>query len=152
MTPQSMTSSPSFKWNEPAVKRLRSLTVAGRSAAQIARELGVTRNAIMGKINRTPGLRLVGLNDVEVARRIEFRVETPWTKAPPESPPLNALVVILHPPVTMMDLEPHQCRWIVSDEGEALFCARPTPKTYCRDHRARALDRTAQSRTAPKSR
>ena len=41
-------------WTEDRIDRLRTLWIAGRSAARIARELdhGITRSAVLGKIYR----------------------------------------------------------------------------------------------------
>jgi GcrA cell cycle regulator len=48
-------------WDDALVERLKNLQAAGNSASMIARELGegITRNAVIGKINRL-GLSLNG--------------------------------------------------------------------------------------------
>lgn len=48
-----------FLWTDEAIERLRSLADGGRSASQIASEMGTTRNSVIGKCVRN-GLRLQG--------------------------------------------------------------------------------------------
>ena len=47
-------------------------------------------------------------------------------------------------PLTLFDLRPHHCRWIVSGSGaEALYCGKPRVGTspYCVEHTQRAWQR-----------
>ena len=47
-------------------------------------------------------------------------------------------------PLTLFDLRPHHCRWIVSGSGaEALFCGKPKvgASPYCVEHTQRAWQR-----------
>jgi hypothetical protein len=43
-------------WDEPRTEKLRLLLQAGKSALEIGRVLGVSRNSIIGKVSRTPDL------------------------------------------------------------------------------------------------
>src|ERR1700678_552731 len=47
--PRAATAFPMFKWNDENIEVLKELTDRGRSAAEIAREIGTTRNAVCGK-------------------------------------------------------------------------------------------------------
>ena len=44
--------SPVATWNPERVEQLRNFVVAGLTCSQIAAEIGVTRNAVIGKIHR----------------------------------------------------------------------------------------------------
>ena len=53
-------------------------------------------------------------------------------------------------PLTLFDLRPHHCRWIVLGSGEgAVFCGKPKMSTspYCIEHTERAWQRS--NRDAP---
>lgn len=39
-------------------------------------------------------------------------------------------------PVSLVDLEPHQCKWPLGDGAPWLACGLPTDKTYCPQHQA----------------
>jgi len=47
-------------WDKWKLERLAQLVAKGLTSYEIARELGVTRNSVIGKVKRTPGLRLLG--------------------------------------------------------------------------------------------
>ena len=52
MTPEIATDNPRSPWTTERVAMLRSYFNAGLSCAQIAQEIGVSRNAVIGKMNR----------------------------------------------------------------------------------------------------
>lgn len=139
-------------WTEERVARFKELhTTSGLSFGQIARELGCSRNAVIGKARRM-GLaakpRVHNPTSNKPGRR--------YTRAPWAVPHLLAngktrrylpategiLSTDLPPekvanPVSMVDLERHHCRWPVSGEPrDMLFCgAEAFPKyPYCRHH------------------
>ena len=43
---------PKFDWTDERIARLKEMWAAGESAAVIGAEFGVTRNSIIGKVNR----------------------------------------------------------------------------------------------------
>ncbi|MGA8974749.1 MAG: GcrA family cell cycle regulator, partial [Pseudolabrys sp.] len=52
MTPEIASDNPRSPWTTERVAMLRSYFNAGLSCAQIAQEIGVSRNAVIGKMNR----------------------------------------------------------------------------------------------------
>ena len=115
---------------------------------QIAKELCVTRNTVMGRLARFRKQGLVAykmnakiaLKDVKSKslKRIKifnahprmFRGRLPPTPLP-ELPPIK------DKPVKFMDLTPFSCRFIVNEgkASEFLFCGKPKMiRSYCEDH------------------
>jgi GcrA cell cycle regulator len=132
-----------MNWTEERVEILKKHLAEGLSASAIGRELGVTRNAIIGKVHRlkVPFLNPPGGNQErskapKPARAHGFRRPKAMTnsKAPG--------VMDLEPetvanPVTFLDLREHHCRWPVDGAGyETLFCGADHVKgfPYCIRH------------------
>lgn len=158
MTLSPRAAGPSGGWTDDAVETLTRLWRAGDlSAAMIARRLGVTRNAVLGKIHR------LGLSATRATR------STP--RAPPRAPPARPRRprrVSLPPPTPapqpaalmalaqsgpglvarLEDLPRGACHWPLGDPQAAdfLFCGRRAEVgPYCPAHaglayRGRALD------------
>lgn len=102
---------PAFRWTDDTEARLTALWGAGKSASQIAAEIGATRNQVIGKAHR---LKL---------------------SARPSPIIRNAAGVELH------RLQPHHCRFPMWQHGErsnGLYCGKPRDLTaYCGEHQAR---------------
>lgn len=117
---------PGSSWTDERVERLRVLCAEGLSAGQMAEELGgITRNAVISKINRSgmafgvkmkPGRkpRLRTYPFVERKHKPpDFKAEVA-TELPPE-PVAN--------PVTLMQLTDDTCRWPVDmPSGPIMYC------------------------------
>lgn len=141
-------------WTDERVERLTKLWLDGLSASQIAKQLrGVTRNAVIGKVNR------LGLE----GREAPYKPGAP--ARPKRAPPVRRLrvagngavfavadaqaptVVIPfreEPPGirTILTIAGHgECRWPIGsiDDGSFTFCGQSTPdgKAYCASHHAR---------------
>ena len=100
-------------WTESLQARLRELWAQGLTASQIAAELSVTRNAVIGKAHR------LGLGG--------------------RASPIHRSKA---PKLTLVALKERMCRWPVGHPGEPdfHFCggeARPN-SPYCPEHHARA--------------
>jgi hypothetical protein len=138
-----------FSWSPVTVERLLTLRAQGLKLSRIAADLGTTRAAIEHKLRRLRGQKPV---QAPAARR-------PLTPTSRNSDPLARGVAPterndntektmrsgLHEPgITLFDLRPHHCRWIMFGSGaEALYCGKPKVGTspYCVEHTQRAWQR-----------
>jgi GcrA cell cycle regulator len=121
-------------WPPERVERLKSLINAGFSCSQIANQIGVTRNAVIGKMNR---LGLSRPKDRLAPRTRESeaseRKRAAWR---PRVVPPRMLLALPREPVprpqdiailngrgcSFMELGPAQCRWPINEPGAANFC------------------------------
>ena len=147
-TKHTATDPPGATWTRERVEQLKSLTDAGLSCAQIARRLGVSRNAVIGKLNRLglsrgrvpaapraaappagPRLRRPSI----MAQRQILRAV--YAEAPP---PPEAVTVVAAERCSLLDLAKGKCRWPISDPGAAdfAFCgnAAVSGLPYCTGH------------------
>jgi GcrA cell cycle regulator len=122
------------------VARLR--VNAGPSCGQIAREIGVSRNAVIGKINRLGLSR--GRTTVAPRTRVGAPLRRPQVLTQRQA--LRALYaseavaeeVASAEPCSLLDLAPGQCRWPITSVGTAdqVFCANTAAAgtSYCAGH------------------
>lgn len=134
-----------FSWPDEAVATLRRLWADGKSCSQIAAEIGVTRNAIIGKVHR---LKLPGRSKdtfkAAQARRAKVaaagvKASRPKGNRNAHNPKVASILARAKMPalraptlkrapvpeddigndvthlVGIMDLKAHQCRWIEGD-------------------------------------
>jgi GcrA cell cycle regulator len=136
-------------WTEERVEQLRSCVNAGLTCSQIADEIGMTRNAIIGKIHR------LGLAQGRPATAV--RLHRPRTPRP--RPSLHELLRLAHKqdaprradtapveldPVesgkrrSLLELTDSACRWPLDDPGSAgfAFCGNEAIAgfSYCAGH------------------
>lgn len=144
-------------WTDTAkVERLKVLFHDGATFSQIACELGVTRNAAIGKCNRLGLFRVdKTVRDERRERRARpvhrpaqrhlldriFRATEP--RPEPEPVPETDHVEIPIKGKTLFELEPKECRWPVGDPctSDFRFCGREiwqghefTEQPYCHGH------------------
>jgi GcrA cell cycle regulator len=136
-------------WSDAAVETLKALwRDPDLSAALIARRLGVTRNAVLGKIHRL-GLSEPRAPKPPASRLPSTRGRRPRTRkavAPPSrsrwaSPPCDARSLDAGPPLVarLEDLPRRACHWPVGDPqaSDFAFCGRSAGKgPYCTAHAA----------------
>lgn len=140
-----------FAWTDEAVATLRRLDAQGMSFSNISNELGITRNAAIGKARRI-GLPLrareVSTAKPRAKRRTPFRQKTKtrltnhgnrfdYVEIYEADDVINLAPEISPIAVTFMQLEPHHCRWPVNGEdAQMLFCAAPKSgqHSYCPRH------------------
>ena len=138
-------------WTDERIEVLTRLWREGRSASAIARVLGVvTRNAVIGKVNR------LGLSGRPPAwpggRRPRApkpdRREPRVGRAPAVRPwPAVAEPAPLAGTADMVSVGPHQCRWPIGDpkaDGFTLCGRRAVRGAYCEPHGALAYKPTAR--------
>ena len=112
-----------MNWSEERVERLRVLWRKGLSTAEIGRELGVSKNSVVGKAYR--------MKDMEprpspIVGRVTGRAVGRAKPARPQR---------IGDPV---ELGPQMCRWPFGDPGDAdfHFCGKQVApgKPYCQPH------------------
>ena len=143
-----------FNWNEEAIRILREMTSENKSAAQIGKRLGITRNAVIGKRQR------LGIDASSIKRHRPSRVPVapkprPVARiAPPAAKPAPIAAEAPSAPaetpgnpmrrLSLMELNACLCKWPVGDPREAgfFFCGRDTgaeiSEPYCEEHRRKA--------------
>lgn len=130
-------------WSDERIEHLRKL-VGERllSFAEMAARLGggITRNGAIGKAKRL-GLcipHVANPNPTPKPSRpapSRIRLSTTRLRKPPtfQSPPVA--IIPTCEPVTLMQLEPHHCRYPVSDDNKFLFCGADKERgSYCFHH------------------
>ncbi len=151
-----------MSWTDERVSLLKKLWGEGRTAAEIAKELGegVTRNAVIGKAHR---LKLSGRvspiqqNKKSSTKTVERKVEK-VSKSIQVVKPLAAAAEPAPNPVSredqdlfsLMDLKPRMCRWPVGDPQDQEFgfcgceCIMGLP--YCSEHAKQAYQAATRNR------
>lgn len=157
-----------MSWNDERVDLLSRLWLEGRSASQIATELGqgVTRNAVIGKVHRlglsgrakvAPPTTSLRLRPKPVPKLEERPIPVPSAlvqvapAVPPRAPSRPADVVIpFSPRVTIMELRDTMCRWPLGDPTNADFrycgCRSGPLGPYCEEHARLAFQPTQERR------
>ncbi len=138
-------------WTPERVEQLRSFIVTGLTCSQIAAQIGVTRNAVIGKIHR------LGLSPARpaggAARSCPPRARQPraasqrkllrlmWSDgAPAADAEAAAPIVESAQPCSLLDLERGKCRWPVSEQSgggaDFVFCGNAAAEgfSYCAGH------------------
>jgi GcrA cell cycle regulator len=136
-------------WTEERVEQLRDCINAGLTCSQIAGEIGVSRNAVIGKIHRlglapgrpaaTPRERLRGGEARGPRRRFTQSgiLRALFAQAPPRSD-VAAAPMESAARCSLFELKQGKCRWPISDPGEADFgfCGNDAMRSmsYCAGH------------------
>jgi GcrA cell cycle regulator len=150
-------------WTDERLELLKSCFAAGLSCRQIADDIGVTRNAVIGKLNR---LNLTREKSGEEQRT--DRNETPKGRRRGSVPRLQyQLLQKLYAepqpaagdePIhqehrcSLLELSEQRCRWPINTPGEKdfCFCGNPPLKDlpYCRGHSRLAYRPDSRQRVA----
>jgi len=143
-------------WTAARIAQLKSCFAAGLSCSQIADEIGVSRNAVIGKLNRLhlgrhkraparprprkPTLRLVGQHEILSALRAAPAPVGEEVLAPDECR------------CSLVELSEGKCRWPISDPGrwDFGFCGGKAVDglPYCAAHARIAYQPAAGQRSA----
>lgn len=135
-------------WDDELIKKLKGLREQKLSAGEIAKEMGITRNAVIGKLAR---LGLMKNGTVKVAIPKETIAVAKQPRAPnrtivfdPPPPPVVAPRPLPVTPITptaihILDLQDHHCRAVLDGraaDGLSLYCGAPKAggSSYCATH------------------
>ncbi len=135
-------------WTTNSVERLKKLWADGDTARQIAIELGITRNSVIGKVHR------LGLPGRPKQRR-SIRIARPAIRGKPE-PELIENLIPTGQRCSTLELSEGKCRWPIGDPSapDFFFCGGKTIEglPYCGYHARIAyqpvVDRRDNNRTA----
>lgn len=132
------------KWDETRVAVLKEMWMDGNSAHQIANRLGgVTRSAVLGKLNRLHMLgNRTGENRYKKATVKKPKIKPSFIRKNPEPLPVLAAPTAAALVTRLMGLEPGDCRFPIGDtrDTEFGFCRKPSVSgsVYCADCREKA--------------
>jgi GcrA cell cycle regulator len=138
-----------MSWTDDRVALLKKLWGEGKTAAEIAKELGgVTRNAVIGKAHR---LKLS--NRVSPIQQNK-KPATPKAAVEKKIPVKAAAPVIARDEnrevISLMDLGARMCRWPIGDPREEEFgfcgCSSIAGLPYCPDHAKVAYQAATRNR------
>jgi GcrA cell cycle regulator len=123
----------SDSWTQERIDQLIELWRQGHSAAEIGRRIGVTKNAVVGKVHR------MGLP----------KRPSPIKRDPNAQRPVRKVRVREDGNVvTLNTLKPGMCSWPEGEPGEPgfRFCGKETVpgKPYCHDHCAKAYVKSSK--------
>lgn len=132
-----------IEWTPDRVKTLMALWAEGIPTLEIGRRLGVTKNAVVGKVHRL-GLtkRQSPINATPRAPRV--------AKLPQPVRAPSMVVPARSDMVKMEELTSGMCNWPEGEPGEdsLRFCGQPSleGKPYCAGHCARAYVKSTRER------
>jgi GcrA cell cycle regulator len=122
--------SATMTWTAERVALLKNRIDAGLTCAQIAREIGVSRNAVIGKVNRLGLSRFRSASAGEPGRTGASKLVRPRpltrNRTSPASPARERLA-FPEPPVdsakrcSLLELAQGHCRWPISEPGAEDF-------------------------------
>lgn len=112
-------------WTAEKIKQLKKLWLKGKSTIEIGKELGISKNAVVGKVHR-----------LELAARPSPIKRTQKQSTSKAKTPKKE--VIKPKNMTLMDLKLTSCRWPIGDpkDEDFHFCGADTVtgKPYCAEH------------------
>ena len=160
MTPDIASDNPRSPWTTERVAMLRSFFNAGLSCAQIAQEIGVSRNAVIGKMNRlglSRGRRTAAAGTPRAAspRRPHVLTQRLALKALFAAEPVVTDVVSPEP-CSLFNLTARKCRWPIGSVGtpDFTFCGNATADgvSYCTGHARMAYRFSGRAQSTPLAR
>jgi len=139
-------------WTNESVEQLRKMWSEGLTANEIAKKLGVTKNAIVGKVHRLC-LKARPSPIKSKDNVVETTVVQPETEIVSEEiyedeligqsvelPQVSEQKVCKGNNVKLVDLDSHTCRWPLGDprDDDFCFCGKKvrSGQTYCDEHSA----------------
>lgn len=140
-------------WTDEQVKELRRLWDKGLTANEIAKKLGVTKNAIVGKVHRLclkarPSPIKFKEDDIADEHTVvadadlALSEETAESVEPGEQEKDGSLKSNSCAKIKLIELDNHTCRWPIGDprDEDFGFCGKKirAGQTYCDEHSAMA--------------
>jgi GcrA cell cycle regulator len=136
------------KWSSERVEQLRAYVNAGLTCSQIAFEIGVTRNAVIGKIHRlglslgspaaAPGLRQPQRTRSRVTRRRIVQAIFAESRHMSAAEELDTRPVESADRCSLLELTRGKCRWPINDPADEdfSFCGNDVAAgmSYCAGH------------------
>ena len=146
-------------WTDERIELLKSHFSAGLSCREIANEIGVSRNAVIGKLSRLsltreqkPELRRVSkkTNRPRSVPRLQYRIlRRLFSEAPPEE---DVQIIDGEQHCSLLELSEARCRWPINSPGDEGFCfCGNTPLEgvpYCAGHARLAYQPGSRQRVA----
>ena len=139
-----------MSWTDEKIEDLKKLWAKGLSTAEIGRELGVSKNAVVGKSHRLglkPRPSPISGKSAEAASGATAAPAAVPAKAKAAKPAKPKEVARIG---DIIDLGPQMCRWPFGDPGDEdfHFCGRQVApsKPYCPEHCAVAYVTKSNSR------
>ena len=134
-----------MSWTEERIDDLRRLWDAGYSASAIGKQIGMSKNAVIGKAHRL-GLRArpspIRRSAPKPILTGRIRLEEPRTEPAPPPPPVRPRRIA----------RGSTCLWPIGDPGDTdfRFCEEPVAegKPYCAEHCAKAYIARRSGETA----
>lgn len=110
-----------MSWTNDKIKQLKKLWAKGKSTVEIAKELGISKNSVIGKVHR---LELTA-RPSPIKRKESTASKVSASKKVPEK-------------CRLMDLRTNTCRWPIGEPTDENFhfCGKQTVtgKPYCAEH------------------
>ena len=160
MTTDIASDNPRSPWTTERVAMLRSYFNAGLSCAQIAQEIGVSRNAVIGKMNRlglSRGRRAASPAAPRgtAPRRPHVLTQRLALRALFAAEPVVTDVVSTEP-CSLFNLTARKCRWPIGAVGtpDFTFCGNGTADgvSYCAGHARMAYRFSPRAQNTPAAR
>lgn len=130
-----------MSWTDERVALLKKLWGEGKTAAEIAKELGgVTRNAVIGKAHRLKLSNRVSPIQQNNTKSVKKEQTKPEPKRPSKAAKNAAYVEkpVSGSGVTLYELKEKMCRWPIGDPREEDFrfcgCHSISGLPYCSEH------------------
>jgi GcrA cell cycle regulator len=150
---------PDNTWTTERVELLKNHFAAGLSCREIANEIGVSRNAVIGKLSRLdltrektlkPRRDDAGRSRPKSVPRLQYRMlRKLFNEA---EPPESDQTIHSEQHCSLLELSEERCRWPISNPGEKDFCFcgnRPLESLpYCAGHARLAYQPGSRQRTA----
>ena len=137
-----------MSWSDDRVEVLKKLWGEGKTAAEIAKELGegVTRNAVIGKAHR---LKLS--SRISPIQQNVKKIKANSEASLPPRRPSRKVPIYLGKELQMEDLRDKMCRWPNGDPQEKNFsfcgCDTIEASPYCEKHTEIAYQITSKAKT-----